>query len=121
MNRIAMLALGAALLAAGSAQAQAQAQDKVMSDDVRCVITMTQLLKNPAYKEMAGVATFYFAGRIEGRDPAFDLTKAMHREIGNMSARDYSPEAKRCGEALAARNAALKAAGESLQPRGVGR
>ena len=117
MNRIAMPALGGALLAAGSAQAQ----DNGISGGVRCVITMTQLLNNPAYKEMAGVATFYFVGRIEGRDPAFDLTKAMRREIGNMSPRDYSPEAKRCDEALAARNTALKATGGSLQPRGVGR
>jgi hypothetical protein len=109
----AILAAAIALAAGGAAQAEPDAT----RSDVRCLLAFSTMLKNPAYKDAAGAGLFYFVGRIDARDPKFDLGAAMKREIGNMQTSDYVTEAQRCGAVLKQRNEDLKAAGEAAKAR----
>jgi hypothetical protein len=119
MKTITAAALAAVLLLPTSAIAD---RDDDMQADLRCVLAMYATSRNPQLAQGAGVALLYYAGRIEGRDPALDLTSAMIKEAQRMSASDYSFNARRCGDEVKAKGEALKAAGQSLQQvkRGVG-
>jgi hypothetical protein len=111
-SRIAAALALCALASAARAQAPSPGDTRA---DVRCLLAFGALLQNPAYKDAAGTGMFYFAGRLDGRDPNLDLAAAMKREIGNMATADYRTEAQRCGQALKARNEALKATGEAVK------
>jgi hypothetical protein len=113
MKTVAMAAL-AALLAF---PAPALAQDDPNHSDVRCILGMIALMRNPQTQAAGGAGTLYFAGRIEGRDPNFDLQAALTREIGRMQLNDYGIEARRCGQLLKAKNDGLKSIGEGLKSK----
>lgn len=98
----------------------ARAEEDANRADVRCVLAMSAMLRSPQYKDAGGAGIFYFAGRIEGRDPGFDLGSAMKREAGRMGAADYGDEARRCGAQLAEKNRAFQAMSAGHASRGVG-
>jgi hypothetical protein len=100
-----LLAACAVLLCAGGARAQdAEAQTR---SDVRCFIAMGALGQSAQYKQASTVGVFYFAGRIEGRDPDFDLKRAVRAEAGRMGATEYAGEIKRCGDLVRAKGEAM--------------
>ena len=112
--------LGLAVAAAALLAAPASADDAAMASDVRCVVAMSALLQNPQYAQGAAAGVFYFVGRIEGRDPAYDLAQAMRRQFWRMGPGAIADEARRCGDYVKERNEALKAMGQTLRTRGVG-
>ena len=120
MKTVIIAAFAAALLLPGTAQAN---RDDDMQADLRCVLAMYATARNPQLAQGAGVALLYYAGRIEGRDPALDLTAALAKEAQRMNASDYSFNARRCGDEVKAKGEVVKAVGQSLQQvnrRGVG-
>lgn len=113
-----MLALicGAALLV-GAARAETPEQEN--RSDVRCLLAMSVLGQNEQYKQAAAIGSFYFAGRIEGRNPDFDLKLAIRSEAGRLGTQEYAGEIKRCGDLVRAKGEAMM--GMAVKPRGVGR
>lgn len=111
MKAIALAALAAAILMA----TPAGAQDDPNRADVRCLLAMTALMRNPQTQAAGGAGTLYFTGKIDGRDVKFDLQGATKREFSRMDPMEYRREIQRCGEELKVRNEALKAMGEALK------
>jgi hypothetical protein len=102
---------------AGEARA---ADDWAMGADLRCVAAFASLISNPQYKDNATIGMFYYLGRIEGRDPNFDLAKGL-AQVRSTVQGQLASESQRCGAEVKAKNEALKAIGQSQPPkRGVG-
>jgi hypothetical protein len=101
----ALLAACAVLGCAAPAGAQdAGAENR---SDLRCFLAMGALGQSAQYKQASTIGAFYFAGRLEGRNPDFDLKRAVRQEIGRMGAQEYAGEIKRCGDLVRARGEAM--------------
>jgi hypothetical protein len=103
---------------AGEARA---ADEWAMGADLRCVVAMGYSVNNPTYREAASSGLFYFVGRLEGRDPAFDLAKGL-KQVSGMPLSQVVTEAQRCFGELKAKNEMLKTISPTAGPtkRGVG-
>ena len=117
MKTSTLLAACAVLVSAGAANAQALDAEAVNRSDVRCFLAMGALGQNAQYKDAATVGSFYFAGRIEGRNPDFDLKRAARLEAGRMGAQEYVGEIKRCGDLVKAKGGEMT---DMLQHRSRG-
>lgn len=113
----------AATLFAATAFA-AQAQDQSVGDankqDLRCVIGMSVMSRNEQYKAWGLTGVFYYAGRIEGRSPGYDLADAIKREVRQIPPADYNEMIRSCSDKLGERSRAYEAM-KPPAPRGVGR
>jgi hypothetical protein len=116
MRLLAMVTAAALLGAAGEARA---ADDWANGADLRCVVAMGYSVNNPTYRAASGL--FYFVGRLEGRDPAYDLAKGL-KQVSGMPLTQVVTEAQRCFGELKAKNEMLKAIAPATAPtrRGVG-
>ena len=116
------LILAAALAAlAVPASAQDEAVREASKADVRCALAMTAIMRDEAYKQSATVGLYYFAGRIEARDPSVDLAQAMRREAGKMQNSEWAGEIQRCGAELQVKTKSFEAVRDAFSPRGTGR
>jgi hypothetical protein len=115
-----LAAVGAVALLGVAGQARA-ADDWAIGADLRCVVAMGYSINNPTYHDAAASGLFYFVGRLEGRDPAFDLAKGL-KLVSGMPGSQVVSEAKRCFDELKAKNEMLKAISPATAPtrRGVG-
>ena len=123
MKKVTVAVLAAALVLPAAASAQRVDKAEDIQADLRCMLAMYATMRNPQLAQAAGASSLYFAGRIEGREPAFDFTAGLKREAEKMSNSDYAFNAKRCFDEIRIKNDALKAAAASgLQSnkRGVG-
>lgn len=109
-----------ALVLASLGSAARAADEDPNRDDVKCVLAMTAMLKLPQYAQAGATGLFYFVGRIEGRTPGYDLEHALRKVGADMQRNDYATEMQRCGAALGAKNAELKAMTPQAPKRGVG-
>jgi len=117
-----MLILAAAMAAlAGTAQAEDPTPSEANRADVRCMLTMTLIMRDEAYKQSAAVGLYYFAGRLEARDPSVDMTQAMRREASRMQNSEWKGEIQRCGAEVQAKTKAFEDMKEAFGRRGVGR
>jgi hypothetical protein len=116
---IGLAGCAAAMALAGGAQAQ-----DATVDDLKCVVVFGAMAGNPQYRDAAylGPGIFYFLGRAEGREPALDLKTALKHLRDGLPLGQYADIAKRCGEALKARNEYLQGVSDSAKQarRGVG-
>ena len=111
-----LLAACAVVTSAGAASAQeASAENR---SDLRCFLAMGALGQSAQYKQASAMGAFYFAGRLEGRNPDFDLKQAVRMEAGRMGAQEYAGEIKRCGDLVKAKGEAMLDMGPPK--RGVG-
>jgi hypothetical protein len=117
MGEVAMKALVLGALGAGLLAGAAQAQEGGAKADARCVVAMAALYNQPAYKDGATAAMFYYMGRLTGRDAGVDLTPVLRREAQTMGLQDFAAEAQRCGGPVREKNEALKLVGEILRER----
>jgi hypothetical protein len=116
------LILAAALAAlAGIARAEDPTPADANRADVRCMLTMTLIMRDEAYKQSAAVGLYYFAGRVEARDPSLDMTQAMRREASRMQNSEWKGEIQRCGAEVQAKTKAFEDLKEAFGRRGVGR
>ncbi|WP_397415228.1 hypothetical protein, partial [Phenylobacterium sp.] len=78
-----LLALGLFAAMGGIASADEAATDEreAIRADVRCVIGMSVMSRNETYKQWGMLGVFFYAGRIEGRKPGYDLAEAIRREV----------------------------------------
>jgi len=122
MRKLLILA-GALAAVATAARAEDDALIEANRADVRCVLAMSIIMRDDAYRQSGAVGLYYFAGRIEARDPNVDLAAAMKREAARMQNSQYQGEIQRCGAAVQTKTKSL----EDLKAafgggrRGVGR
>ncbi|MGZ5994030.1 MAG: hypothetical protein ACXWKX_20450 [Caulobacteraceae bacterium] len=112
----------AAALALAAMGGEARAADEgATGADLRCVSVFAALVNSPQYRQGAAAGIYYYVGRIEGRDPTFDLGKGLNEVRSSLEGR-FQSEAQRCGAEFKAKHEALKAIGGQLQRtrRGVG-
>ncbi len=107
---IAGLATGAS--AAGPKHADREA-------DLRCIVIARGMSASPdeSMKAASAMASFYFFGRIEGREPNLDLEQALANEMEAMKSMDVRAEATRCGDELVNRGSEMRAIDQGLQRR----
>ncbi len=118
MRKTSLAAILAPILAL--AAAPAWAVDDPTRADVRCLLGMSQMAKNEAYKQWGQFGVFYYTGRLQARDAHVDLAAEIRREYRQFPASEYNDEIKRCSEALGETSRTL----EDLKPdlkRGSGR
>ncbi len=103
------------------ANSAAAADDPEVTRDVQCLAVNAYLAsKDDASLKMAGLmASLYYLGRLDGRDPDADLNRRLTDEVMKLKPDDIAVLAKSCGETLADRGKALKAAGQHLQERAL--
>jgi hypothetical protein len=110
MRKMMGLAAAASLLGAqAEAQTQTQALTPETTADLRCIAALAIVAaQKPEYATGASLGVFYFAGRIEGREPKLELQSALIDEIGRLNLGDLEPESQRCGKAMSAKGRELK-------------
>ena len=119
MKRVAMMAAASMAFTATHVGA---ADEWATGADLRCVVAFSALIANPAYHDGATTGLFYYLGRLDARDPNFDLAKGLREVKSAMQSSQYATEAQRCGAELKARNEFLKTLSPpaTVQRRGVG-
>jgi hypothetical protein len=106
MRKVMMLAAALAALgpAAGAAPA-GSAQD----GDLRCYIAATALARSPDRQRASSAAamSLYYLGRLDGRDPHYDLIGHMKTVAPGLSGPQLELLLTSCSQTLAARGQAL--------------
>src|SRR5689334_11782755 len=98
--RFALIAL-AGLVTAGSIPAPATAQSASDRDDVRCIIVLTAVSRDPKQKDDAAKGTFYYLGRLDTRGLTPKLGQMIASELkGIPTAAQAQMELKRCATEL---------------------
>jgi hypothetical protein len=120
MHRTAALAL---LLAAGAGTAAAAPDPAADHRDMRCVAVMAialQQAKTPEVKQGTAAGLGYFAGRLKGRDPDFDLPTRLLADLKDVkTVEEFKPDILRCATELKAFGREAQAAGEALKALGA--
>jgi hypothetical protein len=95
---------------------QALAQDADTVADVRCVAVGIRSAELPDSREKSTglLMALYFIGRLDGRDPKLDLEALLTAQLSKMTAADFTAEAARCGNSLAAKGAQITHVGQDL-------
>jgi hypothetical protein len=115
MTRPHRLSLVTILLVASAAASGGEPPSPATIADVRCVVVASIFASDAANTQSAALLTFYFLGRIDGREPAsFDLSRAMLAQLNLMSPADFSSEGKRCGKELEGRAVYMTDVGKAL-------
>lgn len=114
--RLALLAFVAAGLLAGLAPpafAQSAASD---SADVRCLMVLQAVAKDPAQREAAARGVYYYSGRLSARGPLARIEATMIAEGKKMNAPAIvQGELTRCGGELSQKTSELQAISQRLQ------
>jgi len=111
--RIAVLALAAAL-AAPAAPAVAQTPDD--RSDVRCLLVLQAIARDPKQKENAGRGVYFYMGRLAARGGLVRVEPLMLSEARAISsAAQVQAELTRCAAELTKRTAEMQAANQRLQ------
>jgi hypothetical protein len=111
----------AALASALSFSASARAQDDAQSADVRCLIVTIKVMaaaNTDEIKSSTLAGAMYFMGKLDGRQPGFDLESAVVTQLGTMKPEDIGREGQRCGAELQTRGASLQQIGNDLTSKG---
>jgi hypothetical protein len=114
--RTAMIALAALTAATAAAPAPALAQTADQKADIRCVLVLGAVGRDPKQQQAAMQGIYYFLGRIDaaGLKPGLEgLMKTEGSAIQNPQ--QAQAELNRCGVELNRRAADLKATYERLQ------
>lgn len=107
-------------LAGSTAVAADAANDDATEADVRCVVVAMRMgsSDNPQMKTAGMIASMYFLGRVDSRNPDLDLETRIIDDLQKMTPEDLRAESQRCGNILTARGAALKTMGEDMIRKG---
>jgi len=98
---------------------QVKAEDPETTADLRCVIATSEsqsLVADQVTKNGLQSTMLYYLGRLDGRDPSFDLRARYTEEAAKMTRQDIGLEDKRCGQELSARGQALSSQIGAVRP-----
>lgn len=116
--RTALIALAAAGAAAGTLAAPppAAAQTAAERADVRCILALGVVGRDPKQQQAAAQGVYFFLGRVSGRGSAGKLENVMRQEgAGIKDAAQIQAELNRCSGELRGRTGELQAAYKALQ------
>ncbi len=90
------------------------------SDDIECVAIALKMtgMSDPEVAQAGALTAFYFAGRIEGRDPKIDIMGLATAALERMTPAQTQAAANRCGKQLEAKGAEWTARGKELEAQG---
>jgi hypothetical protein len=96
--------------------------DDVEKNDIQCLVLGLQMAQSPdnAQNSTAMMVTFYYLGRLDGRNPALDLENRIIDETSAMSklpASDLNKIRTRCGSELTTRGQQLTVIGGDIIKR----
>lgn len=113
------LAILAATAAAVLAPAAAHAADAATTNDIRCIVVAGAMASSGAKEaEAAGMMTMiYYLGKLDGRTPNLNLEDSVVDQFMDLSPDQIRADAKRCGDELKTRGAALSIIGRHIQER----
>lgn len=112
--RYAALAVAAAAMAAPAAPAMAQAGTD--AGDVRCVMVLQTVSRDPNQRDQAARGIFYYLGRITARGPVARVESIMVAESKKMGTPQIlQAELTRCAGELNQRGNELQAVNQRLQ------
>ncbi|HEV2272335.1 MAG TPA: hypothetical protein VGR92_23005 [Steroidobacteraceae bacterium] len=83
---------------------QIQAADQQVVADADCVVVglrMSQMTR-PDQRAAGMLLTAYYLGRLQGREPHFDVERLIKMQARSMSSAGFRANAARCGKSLAA-------------------
>jgi hypothetical protein len=113
--RYAALVFTAAAVLAGVAS-PALAQSAADTADVRCMMVLQAISRDPAQREQAGRGLFYYVGRVTARGPLARIEPMMIAEGKKMSTpQQVQAELARCGAELNKNGGELQAINQKLQ------
>lgn len=115
-----MRKLTAGLLALLVSCSTALAAGDTQADDVRCMIVSMDLPKEQSETAptAAMISVMFYLGRIEGRDPSYDVKQAIGAQMAIMTADDRRKEGKRCIKEMLEKGAAAEQLGIDLINQG---
>jgi hypothetical protein len=119
MGRLLLAGLVSLLLIGGSTAALASPDANTAKPDVDCLVVSMNLLDStdPTISKAAAIAMFYWLGKLDGRDPSFDLENIVTDELQSMTPERTRATAFRCGAEMEKRGQSLREIGERLQRR----
>jgi hypothetical protein len=114
---IAMIVLAAGAPQAGHAVAEVNSPTSALSQaDVECIVVALNMMNNddPKVKAAALSGFLYYIGRIDGREPEFDLEHAVIAEVHRTEGKPLTG-AVRCGQVMQARGRQIVSLGQRLK------
>lgn len=114
---MAMKWMGAAALVCGLWPAAVAADEN--DDDLKCLVVSMALVQsgNPDDQSVGMLSTLYWLGRLDGRDPKFDVGARAKAAADGMKPDDMKLEAARCSDVLSARGELLTNMGGGPVPQ----
>jgi hypothetical protein len=112
-----------AALASLAAATVARAADEGASPDVRCLAVAATMAQSsdPKTQGVSLAAALYYLGKLDGRDPNFDLEGQLKQELAQLKPQDMIAEVQRCGAQLNARQKTVTEIAARLQAQGIGK
>lgn len=113
MRHAALTIAAAAALAVPSSPAFAQAAAD--APDVRCLMVLQAISRDPKQREQAARGVYYYLGRLAARGPVARIDTMIVAEGKKMPAPQAQAELGRCGAELTQRSSELNAVNQRLQ------
>lgn len=110
--RLAMLALAGAVAATSSPVAAQQPADR---GDVRCLLVLQAVGRDPKQQESAVRGIFYYLGKLEARGGLTRVEPMVLAEARTLQPQQAQAELNRCGQELNGRASGLEAMNKRLQ------
>lgn len=102
-----------AVLAAGATAASAQSA----AQDVRCLVAgniFSKAEKDPAKRQVASVATFFYLGRVDARMSGAELKAALAAQAKSVTAQSVGPLMTSCVKSMQGKMAVLQAVSQQV-------
>lgn len=106
-----ILAAAVALASVGPATAQALAPDQA---DVRCLMVLQLISRDPKQQDQAAKGIFYYLGRLSSRGPTARIEGLMRTEAPQLQPAQAQAELTRCAAELNSRGKELQAVNQRL-------
>ena len=114
MRRVVSLLALTAALGGGVGPAVAQAPLTADQADVRCLMVMQVVARDPKVKEQGTKGVIFYTGRLSGRGPVARIEAIVKAEAARMSPQLAKTELQRCSNDLNARGQELNAVNQRL-------
>lgn len=114
MRRVACLLALTAGVAAAAGPVAAQAPLTADQADVRCLMVMQVVARDPKVKEQGTKGVIFYTGRLSGRGAMSRIEAIIKAEAAKMSPQQARAELQRCSNDLNARGQELNAVNQRL-------
>lgn len=114
MRRVACLLALTAGVAAAAGPVAAQAPLTADQADVRCLMVMQVVARDPKVKEQGTKGVIFYTGRLSGRGAMSRIEAIIKAEAAKMSPQQAKAELQRCSNDLNARGQELNAVNQRL-------